>query len=214
MRAVALAACAVEIALSLVAALSECGSCRKTPSLAWLGVGFYAALGVAILVPRCRPPAAFMMRWAFAIHLALVATMIRQRDMCVVCIACGALSVPLLLASLVHDESPAWRWGLEFVPIVLAAFAFVSTVVAPPPTFAPSDKTEIVVYRSDRCPRCIEFEQTVLPRLPKDRKVTLLDADHYDFIRFTPTIVIRGRDKTKVFEGAPDFDEFLKAVEP
>jgi hypothetical protein len=154
-----------------------------------------------------------MSRWAFAVHLALVMTMIRQDRYCGLCLASASLSLPLLVLSMAGDDRPAWKWGFEFVPLFLVAFAAVTALVPPSPTFAmAASDPEILVFRSDRCPKCIDFEKKVLPEVPPSIKVTLLDADHYDYIRATPTVVVRGPWGNKVFEGAPSLEMLLEAI--
>lgn len=212
MRRAAPILCAVQVALGLVLALADCGACRRGPPLAWLAVAYYAALGVVSTIPRARELARFLSRWAFAVHLALVATMIRRGELCWICAACAAVSLGLLALSMCGDRRPAWRWGLEFLPLVLAAFAVVSALAPPPPPGIESSSVEMVVFRSDRCPHCVEFERDVVPRLSPDLKITYLDADRYDFVRFTPTIVIRGPGKHRVFEGVPPLEEIIEAL--
>lgn len=215
MRLIGPIVCGVQVALGLILALIDCGSCQKGPPLGWIGAGYYAVLGAMLLAGSGAGLTRWMMRWAFAVHLALVMTMIRRQEWCGLCLACAALSLPLLFLSMVGDERPAWKWGIEFLPLVLVAFAAVTALLPPPPAFAPApSKPEVLVFRSGRCPRCVEFEKHVLPKLPPDLKVTLLDADAFDYIRATPTVVVRTPSGNRVFEGAPPVEAILEALRP
>lgn len=213
MRLIGPIVCGVQVALGLVLALTDCDSCRKGPPLAWCGIAYYAALGILARVPAAIPLARWMMRWACAVHAALVMVMIHHRDLCGWCLASAGVSLPLLVLSTEGDARPPWKWGIEFLSLVLVALAAANLAVGPAPRVPDSSsEPEIVVFRSERCPRCLEFERDVLPRIPREWRVTILQADDYSYVRVTPTIVVRGPSGSRVFEGAPSLETLLDSL--
>jgi hypothetical protein len=206
--------CVAEIALAMSVALLDCGACRRSPSLAWLGVGFYAALALMIWTPRAQGWCVLLMRFAFVSHMALVLAMVRTGEYCVICLGCAALSIPLVLMSMREDPRPAWKPGLEILPLFLAAWAVTTAMIRPAPVVAEESaaSTELIVFRSDRCPHCAEFERDVIPKIPPDIPVRFLDADRFEFIRMTPTLLIRRPEGNRIIEGAPDLQVLLQAL--
>jgi hypothetical protein len=202
--------CVAEAILSLARALAECDECRRGFPLAWAGAGFYALLAGLCLTPRARSAATLMMQGAFAIHLSLAADMIRRGEFCALCASAGLLSVVLLCCSIAEDRKPAWKWGLEFLPLVLAAFAISSSILPPPVPESAVD--EVVVFQNANCPRCVEFEREVLSRLPPEVRVKRLDAAEFDFVRVTPTVLIQRQGKRRVIEGACSLEQLLAEV--
>ena len=207
--------CAVQVALCAIRGLTECPACRSGLPLAWIGAGFYAVMGAAALLRR-DPPVRFMAQWAFAIHLWLVVAMIRRDSICPLCIAAAAGAVALMALSIAGDARPFWRWILEFACILVvaaAASAHLEPAARPPQVLASA--TQCVIYRNAHCPYCLQLENQVLPEVRRragEFQVVFLDASEYEFVRVTPTVLVRGPKGQKVFEGLPAADDLVKTL--
>jgi len=220
----------------------SCAECERAAELlgdfplAWMGVVFYAALfGAMARKGLCRE-VMLGTQVAAAIHLVLLAMLVRYQVACPSCIltAAGAL----LAAGFCLAVRPAsFRRAYVTIPTV-ALIALVSfsalkthadrqrTRVADEAVAATIDglgpvgagRARIVIFTRPRCPPCAELTENVLPKLRKEFKESLV-LDEFPAPKglSTPTVVVLGAQR-KHFVGVPPANAlrmaFIKARMP
>lgn len=189
-------------AASAAVALADCAACRTGPPLAWWGSAYYAVTALLAILDRTPSLVRFLGQTAFAVHLWLVVSMIRDGPFCVPCLLVAAGSAGLAWLCIRHAPGSRLRRAFDFFSVLLFAGAAVHALLPPRPALPAPVRTEILVFRRPDCPYCEEMERSVLPRIREAcPRIRLLDAAEFPFVRFTPTTVVRGPGGRRVLEG-------------
>ncbi len=208
---------AVELALSMAAALGSCGRCNETGpfNAGALGVAGYGTM-LALALVGARRAAFWGALIAGGAHLALVPTLLASGTLCILCFTAGTVAVGMIAALLKADESNFSRLSRGLAAGAIAAQLAVvggwmvqtraiTGAAADAAETASAGRVRIIVYERADCPYCEEFEKEVLPAVLRETpEIDLERRDASDRPELpTPTIVVSGPGGRDVFPGLP-----------
>ncbi|HKS16605.1 MAG TPA: hypothetical protein VJU16_04780 [Planctomycetota bacterium] len=208
-RSLLLLATGGALAASMAAAM-ECPTCGGLPSLAPLGVVFYAGLLIAALLREEVAAVRIAYVAASGFHLGLIAAMASRGTACPLCLTTAACAIAATLLALGRDRA---SWPLA--PVVMPWTAAVGLLSAPPqpPVDFPAH-TRIVAYTRNDCAYCDELRHRVLPEATRglDVEVVYRDATAADFVRRAPTLLLSRGRRYRVMEGLPSVDRLREEI--
>lgn len=217
-----------------------CGSCDFVgqvfggKNLAAVGVLYYAVLLIAALTAG---PSRFLYGGslvAAGVHAGLVAILLYLGVFCAPCVLTAVAALGALLSSIACDPSNAFRASLisplaagvvQLVALLSGALPAAAEsraeadrivqreLISPP---APSGSVRMVVYSRPDCGYCIELEREVLPVLGREYGSRLVverrSAEELPGIP-TPTLILTGADRRRMFPGLPRTEDLREAIE-
>ncbi len=218
-----LALAALELALAFAAA-GTCGSCGRTPLVAWAGIAWYFAI-LLLGLAGARRAAFYGGLFAAGAHVALVATLVSSGRSCPLCFIAGSVAVGLVVAALKADADNFGRLargmavGAVASQLLLLGGAVLERraaddVIANDTSTRGEGLVRLLVFERADCPYCDEFERDVLPAA--ERAVGRLAVERRDASDRpelpTPTVVVQGPGGREVFPGLPTTEMLVEAV--
>jgi hypothetical protein len=203
-------------------------------SLPTLGILYYSALLVCAGV--CGPGLCLYSGIAIAagVHGGLLAILLHSKLFCAPCIATGAAAMLALAAAIALEPQNAFRAGFILPGAALAVQSWVLVSGAMPAAAQPElgaqeqireelsarpverGKARMVIYTRPDCGYCLELERDVMPGITRAfgarLEVERRSAESLPGIP-TPTLILRGSEKRRMFPGLPSREELHRAIE-
>jgi hypothetical protein len=170
---------------------------------------------------------------AAGIHAGLVSVLVQSHILCVPCVVTAVSAAVALVAAIIAEPANVYRASLILpgaalavqswvlftgvVPAVAQTLPSALRVVHEELTSAPAlrGKVRMVVYTRSDCGYCMELEQDVMPALERRFGARLLverrSAESLPGIP-TPTIILTGSDRRRMFPGLPPKEELERAI--